>query len=616
MWNPVEIEMHNLFSHKESKYTFLNNQCVVIWGKNITDRGFENNGAGKTTLIEAITLALTNETLRSVKKETFINREEEDCKIVFTLQNNFLKKKMRIVRQFFRGNKAVHVEIWENDKLNKQIVSVNEANKYILEQIGISREDLLRYYIISQDNRYTFFTATDVEKKEIMNRITSADMINPIMDQLTSMNAEKAKIYEEITSQIDNLSIREEVLKEQKISAEQNSNEELLQRIEEDITKQEEELKALKISLEKEEKLRKDNEKLLSKLEVQDCTSLVEQKRKLSKKNDDLSDKMSDNKKIQRKLLNEIDGHAVCPKCKHTFLLESEFDLTYVEAKKMLKEVEKQNIDLDKKINENQNKIDDIKEDICKAEENNEKYNVLKRKINHLTDNIEDYESRIKRCEDKIKRYKNEKKEAKEKKNTDLIKSLQKQIDDCKKQKEEITLSSQPLLDEIDLIKFWIFNMGKSGFMTYLANKSVKIIEGMTNSFLKKFGVDVIVKINGFKILKNGDVREKIDVFVSNDGLNVETFMSKSGGERGRVSLAGVLAIQKLINMSLDGRGLNLLCFDESFAGMDSLGQENIIKIFEKMNMNIFVITQNVDENFNVENPLYVIKENGISRYV
>lgn len=169
---------------------------------------------------------------------------------------------------------------------------------------------------------------------------------------------------------------------------------------------------------------------------------------------------------------------------------------------------------------------------------------------------------------------------------------------------------------EVEMIKFWQFNIGKNGFTTYLANKSVKIIEGITNSFLRKFGVDLSVIINGFKVLKSGDVREKIDVFVTNDGITAEQFMSKSGGERGRVTLAGILGIQHLINMSLNGRGLNLLMLDEAIAGIDSLGQEKIIKTLELMGITIMLITQNVSESFNNENTLYVVKDNGISNYI
>ena len=195
MWNPKKIRFTNLFSHKESEYEFLNGNCVIISGTNNSDRSLDNNGAGKTTLFEAITIALTNESLRNIKKDDFINNEENECEIDFSLENKVLRSTLRIVRRFYRS-KSVKVEIWENGKLNEQITSVNEANKRILELIGISREDLLRYYIISQDSAYTFFTASDVEKKEVMNRITQASMILPA---LQGINERKTSLMASLT---------------------------------------------------------------------------------------------------------------------------------------------------------------------------------------------------------------------------------------------------------------------------------------------------------------------------------------------------------------------------------------------------------------------------------
>lgn len=167
MWNPERIEIQNLFAHKHTVYEFKNNTCTVIFGKNETDKGMTNNGAGKTTLFEAVCIALTNDSLRNIRKDSFINYNAEDCTIDLTLQNPVLNKTLRIVRRFFRKNRPVQVEIWENGVLNTQITSVAEANKRVYELIGIGREDLLRYFIIGQDNRYTFFTASDTEKKEI-----------------------------------------------------------------------------------------------------------------------------------------------------------------------------------------------------------------------------------------------------------------------------------------------------------------------------------------------------------------------------------------------------------------------------------------------------------------
>jgi len=618
MWNPSKIEIYNLFAHKESVYDFKNNTCTVIFGKNETDRGLENNGAGKTTLFEAICIALTNESLRAIKKDSFINRDEEECRIVFHLYNPVLKMKLRISRQFFRSNKPVKIEIWENDKLNKQVVSVNEANKRVLELIGISREDLLRYFIISQDNRYTFFTASDGEKKEIMNRITSADMINPVIEELDLRYKEKNAEYKDIDDEIGKLSDKKELLVEQReeVLANDNTEEELTE-LSEKISEAEEEIVEIDGNLNKWNKEVKTREEQIKSITVEDTSQLKKDRKKLKEEIDELDEEVTETKAIRRKIQAELNETITCPKCKHEFINESELELSVEEAKGALKEADTAIAAAEKKLDIKNKKMKKLKDKIAEAERaeelvgeiEEEKYG-YERKIKNKTQDRSD-------LREKITKWENEKKAIKKRKKDDkLLNSLNQRISECDTEIAKFSKQLLPIIEEMETIKFWQFNMGKSGFSTYLANKSIKIIEGITNSYLRKFGVDISVLINGFTVLKSGDVREKIDVFVLNDGVTAELFMAKSGGERGRVTLAGVLGIQHLINLSTNGRGLNLLCFDECFHGMDSKGQENIIKIFEKMGITILVITQNVSESFNNENTLYVVKEKDVSRYV
>lgn len=618
MWNPSKIEIYNLFAHKESVYDFKNNSCTVIFGRNETDRGLDNNGAGKSTLFEAICIALTNESLRAIKKDSFINRDEEECKIVFHLYNPVLKMKLRISRQFFRGNKSAKIEIWENDKLNKQVVSVNEANKRVLELIGISREDLLRYFIISQDNRYTFFTASDGEKKEIMNRITSADMINPVIEELDLRYKEKNAEYKEIDDEIGKLSDKKELLVEQREEVLANDNtEEELKELSEKISEAEEEVVEIDGNLKKWEKAVKTREEQIQAITVEDTTQLKKDRKKLKEEIDELDEEVTETKAIRRKIQAELNETITCPKCNHEFINESELELSVEEAKGALKEADTAIAAAEKKLDIKNKKMKKLKAQITEAERAEEL-------VGEIEEEKAGYERKIKnktqdRSEllEKIAKWETEKKAIKKRKKDDkLLNSLNQRIGECDTEIEKLTKQLLPISEEMDTIKFWQFNMGRSGFMTYLANKSIKIIEGITNSYLRKFGVDISVLINGFTILKSGEVREKIDVFVLNDGVTAEQFLAKSGGERGRVTLAGVLGIQHLINLSTNGRGLNLLCFDECFHGMDSKGQENIIKIFEKMGITILVITQNVSESFNNENTLYVVKEKDISRYV
>lgn len=618
MWNPEKIEMYNLFAHKESIYEFKQNKCVMIFGSNQTDRNLENNGAGKTTLFEAISIALTNESLRAIKRENFINRDEEECKIVFHLFNPVMKMKLKIVRTFFRSGKPVKVEIWENGELNKQITSVNEANKRVIDLIGISREDLLRYFIISQDSRYTFFTASDVEKKEIMNRITSADMINPVIEELSFRYKEKNAEYSTIESEVGKLSERKELFEEQRqeVLANDNSDEELKE-LDEKIEEAEESLVEVDKLISTFEKSVKSKDGEISNIEVEDVSELKQERKKYQTDCDDIETELSENRRIERKLKAELEDTITCPNCEHEFIHESELDLSVKDAEILIEETKKEINKLEKRLEIKSNKLKSIKVKIYESEKKKELLENLEEEKNGLERKLKRKIEDKKDIEDKIHKLKEEKKAIKKRKKDDkLLNSLNQRIIDCDEEINKLTKELLPITEEMEAIKFWQFNMGKSGFMTYLANKSIKIIEGITNSYLRKFGVDISVLINGFTVLKSGDVREKIDIFVLNDGVTAEAFLAKSGGERGRVTLAGVLGIQHLINLSTNGKGLNLLCFDECFHGMDSKGQENIIKIFEKMGITILVITQNVSESFNNENTLYVVKEKDVSRYV
>lgn len=617
MWNPESIVMDNLFAHKHSEYRFKNNRCTVIFGKNNTDRGMQNNGAGKTTLLEAIAIALTNESLRDVKKDSFINREEEDCCVDFSLFNPVLKKRLRIVRKFFRGNKPVKVELYENDKLNSQITSVAEANKRVFELIGISREDLLRYFIISQDNNYTFFTASDGDKKEIMNRITSANMINPVLEELSLRLKEKEAEYKIISDELNELYTKKEILEEQAEEIGKQDNSEEIAGLRDKIGEAESQVKESERLLKKFRESVKSRDEQIKSITVNDVSELKKNRKELKNDIEELENELEDIKLIRKKCNSVIEGVIVCPNCGEEITEENELELSAEQARELLKEADNNIPKIQKNIDVKRKKFKAVKEEIEEAEKAeelisdlSEERSLYERKVKRKIQEINELKEDISKWESSIESLKNEKKDNKQ------LQKIIYQISECDKGISEKSKKVTGYSKDIEMIRFWQFHMGRNGFTTYLANKSIKIIEGITNSFLRKFDVDLSVIINGFTILRSGEVREKIDVFVQSDGTDAETFKAKSGGEKGRVNLAGVLGIQHLINLSTNGKGLNLLCLDECFHGIDSEGQENIIKIMERMGITILMITQNVSENFNNENKLFVVKENKVAKYV
>lgn len=586
MWNPVKIKFINLFAHVNSEYTFQNNKCVVIFGENRTDKNFENNGAGKTTLFEAICLALTGESLRNLRKEEFINYNAKSCEVRFILENPVMKMKLEIVRIFYQSHSS-KVEIYENGELNNQIVSVADANKRVYELIGIGREDLLRYFIISQDNHYTFFTAGDVEKKEVINRITSADMIIPVMDEIDNR-------MHELNGELENYAFEKSALESRIVTLEEQ-----IEEIE--IEDNSDEIVELNVEIENTQTKLKTVAFELKDIKLVDTCELREKSKSLRADIELLNEKLDDNYSLRRNISSEIDGEVVCPECGKRIIPNSRLHLTPATAKKALAEVEKEISCQQKGVDAKKKERKELSKQIEEGDDIEILYNEKKRKQEDL--------------QRKLERLNKELKELEASDNKGQMKKLQDKIKESKESLLTLMGKIKPIEDEIEMLKFWKFSMGKNGFTTYLANKSVKVIEGVTNSFLKKFGVDISVIINGFKINHKGELKEKIEVFID-DGVKERSFMARSGGERGRVTLAGVLGIHHLINMSTNGRGLNLLLLDEAFEGVDTLGVESIIKIFEKIGITILVISQNITDEFHNENSLYVVKENGVATYL
>lgn len=619
MWRPVRVKFSNLFAHQDTEYFFKNKVCTVIFGENRDAEDCDNNGAGKSTIFEAIAIALTNKSLRDLDKEMLINRDAEDCTIEFELQNDVLNSSLKIVRKFFRGSKSAKIELIENGKVNSQMTSVNEANKRIYELIGISREDLLRYYIISQDNSYTFFKAGDVEKKEVLNRITSADMINPIIEELGDRKKQLTSDISEIESGISSIQDKIEFFKEQKANNEAVSDDyeikaksERIEEIKEKRRDYEKRVKKIDADI---DNVQKNIEEVKSQLVPTD--DLKSKRKKLKKSIDDFEKELSDSKSILRKINAEIDGVVECPNCKHKFIQGGDLDLSYSEAVDMKKDTEILIKDYEEKIKSKKSKLDGINLKIQSSESLEEKIedfnfsiNSYKRKKKSYQEEIEDASKSINAIAEEIRRIKAESKTEKVRKELEAkLKSLSSEL----KELEDSISEKQELLE---MVNYWIYYMGKNGFTTYLANRAVSIIEGITNSYLRKFHSNLSVEINGYKVLKDGTVREKIDVRVLDGGISSTVFMGCSGGERGRVSLAGVLGIQHLINLSLDGRGLDLLLLDETFHGVDSRGQENMIKILENIGNTILMITQNVSSEFNSENKILIVKEDGVAKIV
>lgn len=623
MWYPVKIEFGGLFAFRDrAEVAFKRSECTVIFGDNRTDRGSLNNGSGKSTLFEAISLALTGDLLprdTPITRDKAINRERDEAWVTMSLANDVLHQTMEIRRRFYRKRSA-KATLFENDRENTQLTSVAEVDKRVLELLGLSREDLLRYYIISQDRQYNFLTAPDTTKKEILNRITNADMLQPVLDAIKADHKAADERVAEYETKILTLDTRRETLEENLRELKANNTAEaniaglsdLLMNYINDAMALGVQSKEIREEFEAEKAKRADFEQRL-----EAAPNFEEDITTAEAKITALKTERKKNRRAAADLELALEGVIECPKCGEQFLPNSELNLTPAQIRKIIDQRERDDVKFVMDIQQAEKALEELETKQRDYEQLASELTRVKRSMVAIRERAE----RLKRQMDEIDRRKAdlEKRIEDAKRAVDNGASVKTAEAKIKAVKAEIKTAKAELADFrylTESLAFWDFHMGKNGFTTYLANKAIDALTGSANRFLEIMDMDFRLHITPFQTLKNGDARDKMEVFISSNGISTNGYATYSGGERQRVGIAALLGVQRLLNMSTDGRGLDMLLLDESLSGVDSLGTMSIVKTMKRLKTTILLITQNIEDPSFFDSVICVRKIDGVSTLV
>jgi len=159
----------------------------------------------------------------------------------------------------------------------------------------------------------------------------------------------------------------------------------------------------------------------------------------------------------------------------------------------------------------------------------------------------------------------------------------------------------------------WINNF--NDFKFYLGNKPLEIICGLVNQYLKFNGSDLNLHIEGFKKLKNGEIRQALTPVIYRNWTNPKDYNSFSAGEQCRLNLATDLAFQQLINMSSKYGGLELYLSDELTNPLDSLGIQSAAYAFNQLGKTIILVSH-AGADMNYDNTVVIRKQNTVSEVI
>ena len=220
MWKLKSIEAENLCAFRSLAYTLQQGVTTLIFGNNKDNDSQQSNGAGTSALLECIAVGLTGSPLRKIRTEEIINDAAEQCRITLHLANDASNEELIIARSIPRkGASTVACKLYRGSELvtTDEAVqhSVDAYNKYILEKLGITREELLNNFILSKYRYEDFLSSSDKEKKEIINRFSNGILVDEaiarVEEDIEPLSSEQQKIDLELAG-IDG---RIEMLQEQ-----------------------------------------------------------------------------------------------------------------------------------------------------------------------------------------------------------------------------------------------------------------------------------------------------------------------------------------------------------------------------------------------------------------
>lgn len=205
MWRIIRIGAKNIVSFKKLEYDIHQGVATLIFGENLDGTNQRHNGSGKSALIEAISLALTGDYLRDVKTtEELINDDADACMVSICLENDFDGTLFTIKRTFSRKEAQI-VECHQYEGLHQEEINtdktvqptVNDYNKFILSEIGLSKDDIYSNFILCRNKYVSFLSAKDKDKKELINRFSNGIIVDESIEALE-------KDMEPVKAEVDN----------------------------------------------------------------------------------------------------------------------------------------------------------------------------------------------------------------------------------------------------------------------------------------------------------------------------------------------------------------------------------------------------------------------------
>lgn len=220
MWTLIQVYAKNLCVFKLLDYKLLQKHTTLIFGNNMDNDSQGSNGSGKSAMLEAIAIGITGETLRKIKMDEIINDAENEAIVSLLLLNTATGQRLTIQRIISRkAAQVIKVCVCANETEDNEVcieqASVADYNKFILETLGLTKEDIFSNFILSKHKYLSFLSSSDREKKEIINRFSNGVIVDESIIALQEDMVPIQELLKQAELSVANHTGRVETLQEQ-----------------------------------------------------------------------------------------------------------------------------------------------------------------------------------------------------------------------------------------------------------------------------------------------------------------------------------------------------------------------------------------------------------------
>lgn len=631
-----KLKIKNFLTIAEGELSLENRGLVLISGVNKDDVSAKSNGAGKSSIVDSICWCLFGSTARGESADDVVNNEaKKDCCVELTIQDN--ENEYVFVRYRKDTVNKSNVLIWQNGvELTAPTIAENDAK--ICKLIGMTKEIFQATVYCGQDSMPYLPAMTDKQIKELIENAAGLTQLQKayalareqkINNQ--SLSSSLLLLVENIKNDIEKLTANISILENERIVWDtQHSIDIKMKKAELDLRKSryENEVNNFKAVYDNtlSNKIQDINGKINSPELVQKRKELADLELAKSGKQLEIASIDGNIKHKQTSIDNNLQEiseiksgvKSKCPTCGRFFdkvdinsaiqTLKNNNDVLQKEIESLKADmlqagVQYQNIL--SAIEDTKKQIPDTTELSKELQELNQKNLLQEQQLMRLQQKKSELINFKKEC-DEFEKLPNPKEQS--------LQIVKKMLEDKKQELKNKEEESQEVLKQLSVDNNLVSVFGPSGVRAHILDVITPYLNARTNRYLHTLSCgNLSAEWSTLSTTKSNVVKEKFSISVINK-TGAKNYKSLSGGEKRKVNLACILALQDLASTRAD-KSFDLWIGDEIDDALDTVGLELLMAVLNEKAQEkgtVLVISHNDLKDWISQN-IVVTKQNKVS---